>query len=680
MRKNRLISGGAPGKLFSLRTNIKYFLIFVYILAVGANAAGVYPVLVAGHFAAVLIYAVFFAFLYFIEKIYSRGKICRRTEERFYYLIFIVFVTLTGITGNIASPIKWSVYTLIFVIIMKRYYFQATVTLIFYFLVFLKDIPAFAVHDYYSFLSLSALLVVVYFTGKKRGASQEEGGDKTERIETGAEEKGRNFRVIAYDLLSRLLGHYRVLMGAGSVVFFMRDPENENRFDLFACSADECNIIDEDYSINVKEGVLGAAVKKNDFFAFDTGGMKMPYYKSAEENSGFAATRPLVTSRIIGVIAADFKEGGDDTRKKAAEQTAELSREILDILRLFEINRKVLGREKQVTRLYDIYGRLNMLEGKAELMNAFFESIKGFDISGGFLAEYAPGSRVFEITEVFNYPENIKGAKFGAREDEAVKKVYNTGKKVILRDTSLKNMRLNFQKGDVDKFMLSPLKKGGKIYGLIKLDKEKEFDFSGFELKTLDIILARITALLENAGLYEKIKEQATRDGLTGLYNHLTFQKMLRESMEKRDRGDIQFVSLFVMDIDFFKKFNDSFGHQEGDNVLKKLAGALKDFALRHPGTYAARYGGEEFVFVLEDYDIYRASRAAEEIRKFSESNLRGGNEREKRKITLSIGVTTYPDYARSPREMIKNADEALYMAKEQGRNRVKSVIDIRNR
>ncbi|MCE5300946.1 MAG: GGDEF domain-containing protein, partial [Spirochaetia bacterium] len=180
------------------------------------------------------------------------------------------------------------------------------------------------------------------------------------------------------------------------------------------------------------------------------------------------------------------------------------------------------------------------------------------------------------------------------------------------------------------------------------------------------------------ASLYEKVKFQAFHDGLTGLLNHLTFQEKLRESIEKQKKGVIKSVSLAVMDIDFFKKFNDSFGHQEGDRVLMRLAGALREFEKKTPDSYCARYGGEEFVFVMENADVYAAIAVAEQIRAYSEANLKGGNEKEKRPINLSIGVTSFPEFAKEGREMFKNADDALYLAKQEGRNRVKSIVDVR--
>ncbi|MCX8093021.1 MAG: GGDEF domain-containing protein, partial [Candidatus Goldbacteria bacterium] len=232
---------------------------------------------------------------------------------------------------------------------------------------------------------------------------------------------------------------------------------------------------------------------------------------------------------------------------------------------------------------------------------------------------------------------------------------------------------------NIDKFFISLLKSRVEPIGFIKLDKEADYIFTDFEIKTIQMLLSKVAVLLENVKLYEKIKKQATEDGLTGLYNHVTFQEKLLQAFTKKEKGEIGCVSLALIDIDFFKKFNDSFGHQEGDRVLIKMARMLKEFSDRNKNTWVARYGGEEFVFVMEDYDINSAVKLMNEVRKFSEENLKGGNDREQRIITLSIGVSTFPYFVSNIRELIKSADDALYFAKQEGRNRVKSVVEMKN-
>jgi diguanylate cyclase (GGDEF)-like protein len=346
-----------------------------------------------------------------------------------------------------------------------------------------------------------------------------------------------------------------------------------------------------------------------------------------------------------------------------------LANELISIMQLFDINTRIMSRERRVSLLYDIYGKLNLLDGKKEMMQVFFEEIKAFDVYSGYLAEFRQEEKDFMVTQCFNYQAGVEGSVISPKDDEILKYITGAGSQMVVDNAGEKNVRINFRRQNVDKFFISVLKNKSEVFGYIKLDKEKGFSFSEFEIKTLQMILARITVLLENIRLYEKIKRQATEDGLTGLLNHVTFQERLASAFDKKDaNGPVQ---LALIDIDYFKKFNDNFGHQEGDRVLKKLSAALREFSGRYRNTFPARYGGEEFVFVMQGYEAKQAAGIAEEIRAYSEEHLRGGDEKEKRKITLSIGLAG-SDRAKMPREIIKNADDALYAAKQEGRNRVK--------
>ncbi|HDQ25684.1 MAG TPA: GGDEF domain-containing protein, partial [bacterium] len=370
-------------------------------------------------------------------------------------------------------------------------------------------------------------------------------------------------------------------------------------------------------------------------------------------------------------IVIDYTDEAPGAQEEIKAKLSAMSGDIRDILRLFEINRKVMNREKRVSTLYDIYGKLNMLEGRESLMKSFFREVRAFDISGGYLAEYIPGERAFEVSESFNYPENIRGRKFSVKEDEIVRSVYEKSGAAVVDSAAPSGISLNFRRSDIGSFFISVLRDKGSVYGFVKLDKEKGGGFGGFEVRTLEMIMSRITILLENAALYDKIKKQATTDGLTGLCNHLTFQEKLAVMIERQGKEGGQGVSLCLIDIDYFKKFNDTFGHQEGDRVLQKTALMLKSFEKKHEGSLAARYGGEEFVFVMQGANLRAAAAAAEEIRAYAGKNISGGNGKEQRRITLSIGVASLPETAKSQRELIKNADEMLYAAKEQGRDRV---------
>ncbi len=166
-----------------------------------------------------------------------------------------------------------------------------------------------------------------------------------------------------------------------------------------------------------------------------------------------------------------------------------------------------------------------------------------------------------------------------------------------------------------------------------------------------------------------KLQEMAIQDGLTGLYNHRFFQESLAKNVSLANRSGLS-CSLVFMDIDHFKNFNDTHGHPAGDEVLKHSAKLIAN-DLR-VSDLAARYGGEEFVLLLPGTDKTGALILAEKVRqKFESHPFPGGESQPLGKVTVSIGVATFPDDATETEELLAVADQALYKAKEQGRNRV---------
>ncbi len=214
-----------------------------------------------------------------------------------------------------------------------------------------------------------------------------------------------------------------------------------------------------------------------------------------------------------------------------------------------------------------------------------------------------------------------------------------------------------------------PLKTKGETIGVFSIG----FTFNRnltFRDKERFISMAYVSSLaLHNAILHREIEKLSITDRLTGLYDHAYFQERLAQEVANAQRYKRK-VSLLMLDIDSFKKFNDTFGHPKGDQVLKKIGEVLREVI--REGDLVARYGGEEFVVVLPETAKSEAVRVADRIRRRIEKEKFEGN-REFPFVTqsVSIGVATYPDDALSKGDLIEQADRALYRAKWGGRNRV---------
>lgn len=173
--------------------------------------------------------------------------------------------------------------------------------------------------------------------------------------------------------------------------------------------------------------------------------------------------------------------------------------------------------------------------------------------------------------------------------------------------------------------------------------------------------------ITEQKKMQEELTQLALYDKLTGLYNRGSFDKKLSEELERSSRYKKQF-SLLMFDIDFFKKVNDAYGHQAGDEALKGVANIIRE-SIRATD-YPTRFGGEEFIVILPETDSTEAVNLAERIRKIIEVADIHTSETEAIHITVSIGIaTSHKDI--STDALLKNVDDALYKAKNSGRNQV---------
>lgn len=215
-------------------------------------------------------------------------------------------------------------------------------------------------------------------------------------------------------------------------------------------------------------------------------------------------------------------------------------------------------------------------------------------------------------------------------------------------------------------FMSVPLKFEQKVLGVLNVSDKtgKPQPFTELDLKILKAIARQSAAALVNANLYEELEILAVTDPVTQLPNHRLFMRAVSEEIERQKRFGATF-SILMIDVDDFKTYNDSFGHNEGDEFLRKLGGLMTG-ALRSIDK-VCRYGGDEFIALLPGAAIAQAALVAERLRRAVEEASF------KRAMTVSIGAAEY-EPGLTKLEFTRRADQAMYKAKKQGKNLVFSL------
>jgi diguanylate cyclase (GGDEF)-like protein len=216
--------------------------------------------------------------------------------------------------------------------------------------------------------------------------------------------------------------------------------------------------------------------------------------------------------------------------------------------------------------------------------------------------------------------------------------------------------------------LLAPLRLGSYSHGVLKLFFQQEYQITSRLQQWISTCAVILHRSLMRAQLYQKAQRMATIDGLTGLYNHRYFMEQL--SLEyQRARRYRNWLSLIIVDIDYFKQYNDTNGHLAGDKVLRKVAQTIRNCVREMD--LVARYGGEEFALLLPEINVENGMIVAEKIRREVETQ-RFANERKQPNgnLTISLGVAQNSHHLKNPHEMFNMADAALYRAKLEGRNR----------
>lgn len=220
-----------------------------------------------------------------------------------------------------------------------------------------------------------------------------------------------------------------------------------------------------------------------------------------------------------------------------------------------------------------------------------------------------------------------------------------------------------------------PLKAKDKVKGIILADNFiTKKTIAKDDIRMLTMLANQAGLAIENSQLYESAVIRSHTDSLTNLWNHGYFQYLLQQEMEKA-KATASPLSLIAIDIDDFKIYNDTLGHQAGDDILKDMAQLLKNQSRKMD--FVCRYGGEEFIVILPQTDKKEAFLIAERLRqdiekhKFTQEEILPN-----KRLTVSLGLASFPGDAGHPAQLIAYSDKTLYLAKHKGKNNTCYEID----
>ena len=303
-----------------------------------------------------------------------------------------------------------------------------------------------------------------------------------------------------------------------------------------------------------------------------------------------------------------------------------------------------------------------LVEKLFSLMSSFVE----YSVAGVFFA--SPDDYAENILYIDTLGRNIDKSVLSDVQYDFFKKMEEFKS---LKDTKFEVVRillgkeLDYKFSDLKSKIIIPLIFDKKLIGGICFYTRQNMDYASF--RYFDIMISELLAIFKMKYQYTEKEFMSVLDGLTGLYNRRQFEIGLEQEYNRTKRHPSDF-SLAILDIDFFKKVNDTYGHQYGDYVLKTVASLMKQAFRKTDLLY--RYGGEELIMIMPETNIEGAIIPVQRLRRMIEEYDFDYNG-VKTKVTASIGLTMNYSEFNSPAELLKSADEALYKAKESGRNRV---------
>ena len=376
---------------------------------------------------------------------------------------------------------------------------------------------------------------------------------------------------------------------------------------------------------------------------------------------------------LLGVLSLTHSGGLGLPRAALKEWMPRLADQLATFHELLGVRRRYGRHMRQSQALLDAVQRLQGDRGGEGLARALCET--ALDVSGARGAVLVRWDVASEVGEV-HYATEGTGLRAPTPLDGAsvVAEVCRTGKLHVLEDSRgaasgqalYGAVRVIREPGSV---AIIPVAKEGRVLGALVLEADEVGALTPEDTRPLTVLGAVVAGSLEMAWQFAEVDRRARTDALTGLWNRMHFGEQLTRVLAEADRFEHP-VSLVLMDIDHFKRVNDTWGHEAGDAVLKQVARVLQDGV--RAVDICVRYGGEEIAMLLAQADSAHAVEVAERLRaRIAAMPVRHGPS--EIHVTASFGVATYPETVKVRDQLFPAADKALYIAKHDGRNCVRA-------
>jgi len=476
--------------------------------------------------------------------------------------------------------------------------------------------------------------------------------------------------------LSKILTIIKKTFAARTAAIIFLD-EHVNKASVRSIVSDDENI-DKNASCEPGKGVIGKVLEKKTSFLtnkIDDAGEELPYYRDAGAAVSALASPIFIENEIVGVLTIDSREQNafnQDDIQLFETYSGVVSEIVINYHNLFEFENSA----RLFSSFYEVSRGLNSNLKFDEILDLLLSIVKRvFQYERITIVSFQTGHEQAEIIRVVGQVDDFpEGMKFPL--DEGLTGLVMRKRKVLRVADMEKGEYFMARYHNQEKtnyglrsFLAAPISYHDFCFGAISIECKRPNQYSERHERILLMLANNFGVALERSYVLEQLESLATTDGLTKLYNYRSFSQRLNEEIERALRYNMKF-SLLILDLDHFKKVNDTYGHLAGDLVLKKIADTIR--ASTRAIDFIARYGGEEFAVILIEASLNDSLISAERIRENVE-NLDITYKDKKINITVSIGAVEFFEHPRDPQELITRADNALYRAKAGGRNRIEA-------